>query len=443
MKVDTNDKDGPRCRFLRLYVCFAACKQGFLSGCRKIIGVDGCHLKGFQKGGQLLSAVGVDGNNCMFPIAFAAVEGELKETWKWFVQHLATDLDVFSNPQGWTFISDKQKGLVQAFEELLPEAEHRHCVRHLHQNFSKDGFGGEVLKQSFWGVCKATTEFDFRAKIEGLHELNPKAADWITTRSPKHFCRAFFDPGTKSDMLLNNLCESFNSAILNARDKHIVTMFECLRVYLMQRMQQNRDKMKNYCLKICPKIVKILEENGDKIGGYIALKSTDQWWQVEDDDLKLFKVNLATCECSCRRWNLTGIPCTHGISAILQKGDDPMNYTHWFYSVDAYLKTYEPAILPITSSDQWRKTGAPPPLPPKYKQQPGRPKKCRRKDPIENKAPSFKLGRKGEKKRCKICGQVGHNKRSCKAQNANEEVNRIAYCCNYFFKGLCLNDVNL
>nr|GMD13080.1 Zinc knuckle family protein [Ipomoea batatas] len=92
-------------------------------------------------------------------------------------------------------------------------------------------------------------------------------------------------------------------------------------------------------------------------------------------------------------------------------GQDPIEYTNWFYSVEAYLKSYEPAILPISSSDQWRKTGAPPPLPPKYKPQPGRPKKLRRKDPIEKEHVPTKLGRIGEKKKCGLCGQHGHNKR--------------------------------
>ncbi|CAB4279374.1 unnamed protein product [Prunus armeniaca] len=31
--------------FQRLYVCLDACKKGFLTGCRPIIGVDECHLK--------------------------------------------------------------------------------------------------------------------------------------------------------------------------------------------------------------------------------------------------------------------------------------------------------------------------------------------------------------------------------------------------------------
>ncbi|KAK9275080.1 hypothetical protein L1049_022339 [Liquidambar formosana] len=66
--------------FQWLYICIAACKRGFLASCRPYIGVDGCFFKRANRG-QLLAAVGRDGNNQMFPIAFAVVEGETKESW--------------------------------------------------------------------------------------------------------------------------------------------------------------------------------------------------------------------------------------------------------------------------------------------------------------------------------------------------------------------------
>ena len=61
----------------RLYVSLAAMKKSFLEGCRPIIGVDGCFLKGLFKG-QLLSAVARDGNNNMYQIAFVVIEAETK-----------------------------------------------------------------------------------------------------------------------------------------------------------------------------------------------------------------------------------------------------------------------------------------------------------------------------------------------------------------------------
>lgn len=56
----TEESENPT--FQRLYICFNALKQGFLNGCRKIIGLDGCFLKGYVKG-ELLTAIGRDANN--------------------------------------------------------------------------------------------------------------------------------------------------------------------------------------------------------------------------------------------------------------------------------------------------------------------------------------------------------------------------------------------
>lgn len=61
--------------FQRLYMCLDGCKKSFLK-CRRIIGLDGCFLKGYY-GGQLLAAVGRDPNDQMLPIALAVVEGIL------------------------------------------------------------------------------------------------------------------------------------------------------------------------------------------------------------------------------------------------------------------------------------------------------------------------------------------------------------------------------
>lgn len=66
---------GEKSRFLRMYIGFDSLKKGWLAGCRKIIGMDGCFLKGICKG-ELLCAIGRDANNQMFPLAWAVVEVE-------------------------------------------------------------------------------------------------------------------------------------------------------------------------------------------------------------------------------------------------------------------------------------------------------------------------------------------------------------------------------
>lgn len=49
-----------------LCICFKASLDGFLAGCRPILGLDDCFLKG-RYGGVLLSIVALDAQNGLFP----------------------------------------------------------------------------------------------------------------------------------------------------------------------------------------------------------------------------------------------------------------------------------------------------------------------------------------------------------------------------------------
>ncbi|KAF0900215.1 hypothetical protein E2562_028697 [Oryza meyeriana var. granulata] len=93
--------------FKRIYICLDALKKGFLAGCRKVIGLDGCFFKGATTR-ELICAIGRDANNQMYPIAWAVVHKENNEEWDWFLDLLISDLKV-GDGEGWVFISDQQK----------------------------------------------------------------------------------------------------------------------------------------------------------------------------------------------------------------------------------------------------------------------------------------------------------------------------------------------
>ncbi|MBA0873292.1 hypothetical protein Goshw_000385, partial [Gossypium schwendimanii] len=58
-------------------------------------------------------------------------------------------------------ISDIFRGLVEVIPMLFPNAETRHCVRHLHANFKKVGFKINELKELLWKIARASTPRDF------------------------------------------------------------------------------------------------------------------------------------------------------------------------------------------------------------------------------------------------------------------------------------------
>ena len=58
--------------------------------------------------GHLLTAVGLDSDDSIYPIAWAAVESENTQSWTWFLEILSEDLEIGGNFNV-VFMSDRQK----------------------------------------------------------------------------------------------------------------------------------------------------------------------------------------------------------------------------------------------------------------------------------------------------------------------------------------------
>ncbi|KAL2237311.1 UNVERIFIED_CONTAM: hypothetical protein Sindi_0922800, partial [Sesamum indicum] len=403
-------------RFTRFYVCFSAMKNGFKEGCRKIIRVDGYHLKG-PHGGILLTAVGVDPNNNLYPIAYAVVNTESRETWEWFLILLKTDLGI-ENQSEYVFMSDKQKGLIQAFQEVLPAAPHRFCVRHMHSNFKNADFRGLTFKHALWRAAKACTKGEFKARMKDLQVLEQTVFDWFSDKPPKQWSRSHFNPNVKCDMLLNNYCETFNMMILDAREKPILTMLEWIREFLMKRLQENMDMAEaKWKGRICPKIRKILDKHIEKVGDCIPIKADNFHYQISCFDGGQYAVDLSNHTCSCRKWELSGIPCKHAISAIFNQKDHPKDYIDDCYSVIAYKED----ICKCNNANGW------------FGRRSGRPSTARSRDPDEPMTKK-KLGKRGNGMRlkrqqltvkCSKCGQEKHNARTCPNKDQSQWYEEI------------------
>lgn len=60
-------------KFKRIYVCLGALKQGFESWKWELLCLDNAFMKGAYPV-QILTTVGIDGNNGIYPLAYAIVE---------------------------------------------------------------------------------------------------------------------------------------------------------------------------------------------------------------------------------------------------------------------------------------------------------------------------------------------------------------------------------
>ncbi|KAK2645297.1 hypothetical protein Ddye_020492 [Dipteronia dyeriana] len=93
------------------------------TGCRPLIGIDGCHLTS-EYGGVLLAAIALDADSGIFPIAYAVCETECKDSWEWFLKLLHEALNWDDNKRV-CFMSDRQKGILAALKSEWPTSNNR------------------------------------------------------------------------------------------------------------------------------------------------------------------------------------------------------------------------------------------------------------------------------------------------------------------------------
>ncbi|GJS89289.1 mutator type transposase [Tanacetum coccineum] len=202
--------DSEERKFKRIYICLGPLKDGFRAGGRDFLGLDGCFMSGPYPS-QILIAVGVDPNNGIYPLAYVVVESESKDSWKWFLDCLGDDLELFRN-SNFTFISDRQK---------------------------------------------------FDKRMEEMKNHNIEAYEWLRKIPPQHWARSHFSGKAKSNILLNNTCEVLNRQLVDGKDKPIITCLECIREYLMKRIvnvQKVQDKCDGPLTPNVAKIFKLIEK---------------------------------------------------------------------------------------------------------------------------------------------------------------------------------------
>jgi len=409
VKLDHNEKDGSYV-FQRFYMCFDALKKGFLAGCRKVIGLDGCFFKGACYG-QMLCAIGRDANNQMYPIAWAVVEKENYESWFWFLAKINQDLKISNQGDGYVFMSDQQKGLIGAMEDIFPKAEHRMCARHIYANWKKKHPDHDLQKR-FWRCAKSPNKVIFNYNRAMLAQFTVEGAKDMMNTDPVHWSRAYMKLGSNCDSVDNNMCESFNNYILLARYLAIVSMLEWIRCKIMVRVQENRGKSVNWKGTICPQIFKKLKKN-IRSGFCQVMWNGKDGFEVQEHEKFKFTVNLQLWTCSCRYWQLSGLPCCHAISAIYKTGQKIDDYIAPCYSIEVYNKIYDHCLQPLEGEESWPISTNPKPQPPGHISLPGRPKTERRREEGE-KPKGTKMSKVGGKITCSSCKRQGHNRSSCK-----------------------------
>ena len=168
--------------------------------------------------------------------------------------------------------------------------------------------------------------------------------------------------------------------------------------------------------ELCPKIIKALKVISKDTISCKAYMSKPREYEIHEGKSH-FPLSLNNKICSCGAWQISGIPCRHAIRAMMHANIDPHTVVSAWYSVRTYKQSYSFHINPIPDKEQWPAyADLPTIMPPTLKRGVGRPSRNRRREEGED-----KKGKRTQTVKCKKCGCLGHNSRTCKGGLTEKE----------------------
>ena len=203
--------------------------------------------------------------------------------------------------------------------------------------------------------------------------------------------------------------------ILDARELCVLSMWEQIRCIIMNRVHDKlREAMEQWVGTLCPKIRQKVRKNEDFSANCFATPTPVQGMGVFEvlSNQNTYIVELNMRSCSCRRWQLTGIPCSHVLACLRHERIKADLMVASCYKLSTYVEAYKGSIYPVGDKTEWIRTNGPDILPPYYEKKVGRPKRSRRKNP-EELADGTRLSKHGVKMHCGYCRDPNHTRRNC------------------------------
>ncbi|GJN20270.1 hypothetical protein PR202_gb07625 [Eleusine coracana subsp. coracana] len=396
-------------KFRRFFVAFHASLHGFASGCRPLLFLDKVPLKATNEY-KLLVAAAVDADDGVFPVAFNVVEDENYESWVWFLMQLKFALQNHNYPyNAMTFMSNGQKGLDAAVSQVFEDSHHAFCLHHIMEEFKGELRKGpwsqqirETMIEDFTRAAQACSIEDFNMSIESIRNISTEAADWIIASKPEHWSDAIFR-GCRYDHFSSNIVDAFNNWIPTKKEGSIVLMIDTLRMKIMEVIESRCEACKSWSGPLTPSMEFKAQEEVLKAGKMTVLCSSETVFEVRGN--AIFVVNLANWECTCRRWQLSGLPCMHAVAVFNRIGRSFYDYCSKFFRIESYQLTYSGTIFPIPDMDTVDFSAGANLIPPP---KPRTSDKPRRKRLNPNKVSTVV-------RLCSRCKQAGHNKATCEA----------------------------
>jgi Transposase, Mutator family len=322
-----------------------------------------------------------------------------------------------------SFISDRQKGLIEALQEVFPDNHASFCAIHIARNVER-AMGKNVSKyviplaKTFSPMVSEVLLSKVTAAARHYLEDIP-ASQWRNT--------AWLEDPTlppRYGIRTSNMSESANSMFEKSRDGSWLYSVDTMLSKMMERIASLRVLHKGKT-GVVEKVAAMVSNRWVNCAGFKVVELEENGTiftivrrrqKASDDDIR-YKIDVVNKTCDCGEWQDHGVPCIDAIAYFkLHKHMLLRNMlseeVDWHYTYEHERCLLKKNIVPVCMERLYHDGSTLPPMA-STKRSTGRPKKKR----IRKRS---RWAHDPEKSNisCSGCHQRGHNVRTCLTRKA-------------------------
>ncbi|KAK0602476.1 hypothetical protein LWI29_033791 [Acer saccharum] len=386
-------------KFLYFFMSLGSSIRGFRRCMRPVIAVDGTHLKG-RFGGTMFVATAQDGNEQVYPIAFGYGDSENNLSWEWFLECLRGALGHIDDL---VFISDRHASIEAGISKVFPYATHTICCWHFGENMKKR-FHRKDVADIMDNAARSYRQIQYDRHMEELRKLHKGAYDYAIDAGPHKWSRVHC-PQRRYRLMITNVAECINSCLRFARQLPLMTLAEFIRNMLQKWFHDRHANAQSMRHRLTDAAHLVILKRVEKCG-YMTVNPVD--WNIFSvrHKGKQWTVDLARKTCTCNKFQMDFLPCSHAFAAARERNVDFTSLCADYYKRETLIDAYSVPIMPVGHPSSWvvpSDIAARVVLNPKTKRQSGRPMEGRHVSSSE----------RTTSQSCRRCGQPGHNSRRC------------------------------
>ncbi|XP_019234681.1 PREDICTED: uncharacterized protein LOC109215116, partial [Nicotiana attenuata] len=368
--------------------------------------VDGSHLKSYYTG-TFVSASTLDGAGHILPLAYGVIDSENDAAWTWFFEQFKIAYGVRENM---SIVSHRNESTIKSVSRVYPDVPHFACIWHLWNNvYKKFKKSHAKLSEIYFSMAKAYTQAKFDSLMEKVEKVDSRVKEYLELAGYEKWAR-LYAPVNRGWTMTSNIAESINGALVSARE---LPIYDFLERKMFGRWNCSNSKEATQTYKTLGKKYQEMLELNETM---CTLVPSTEYLHTVNDGGRNYTVCLLERKCVCGRFQIDELPCPHAWDVWKSKFLMPEEYCSNYYKPSTIVMTYDVPVYPLPDKNDWNipeHVAQEVVLPPKWKRPPGRPKKKRDKTLSELLHPKNQHS-------CSICGQGGHNKRTCRNAPRNK-----------------------